>query len=122
METAYFFPLVLWSVLALLLAFRRNLPIVARLLVVIMLALHVGFWWSEISGWWYKFPNWEEILWNALHSAFLALIWVWPLFLLQVVYMSHDRDAAVGISLLSIFTGLVWAGYLFMTLVKIFSS
>ena len=118
MDTAAFLPLILWLVFAVILLFRRSLPLYIRLVSFMILAFYLMFWYKELHAFIAKISALDKtmlmtVLYQTCHLAFLALLWIWPLSLLYIFITSDDKGARIFLLVLVLFSFAVWCGYVF---------
>jgi len=113
MDSAILIPLILWFVFGLFTLVRPPISIYARILVFIFLIWNVYFFIEKPELLLQPTElNWKGIFHQSIESALHGLIWVWPLTLVYSFYASSDRDVNVNLTILTIFSVVVWILYL----------
>jgi len=96
---------------------KSSLKASARLAAGVLFLIYL-FTWKDVAVHFYKnFNRLDYILYlkESIRFAFIALVWIWPLFLFQVSKSYDDAETGKRINMLAIATAIIWGLRIYWT-------
>lgn len=118
MEQSVQIPLILWSLLAVILLFRKSLGSTLRLLMLLVLFSFLFFYRVEIIQAVTALDFDMQMVYETVHLGFLSMIWMWPVYLFIILIGSSESDSRLSLTVLSTVTFIFLAAELAIVLLR----